>query len=210
MDNAVALVNAYLHINGYLTVAEYPVVEAMRGGGYRTATDLDILAFRFPGSGRLVSGAGNGQEGAVVASPDAALAIGPDEADMLIGEVKEGRAELNQAATDAAVLRAALMRFGCCPAEHVAREVEELIRHAKTTTPRGHRTRLVAFGSTPPGGFHRYQVILLGHIVQFLKEYINEHWEVLHAAEFKDPAFGFLMAVEKALRGVPAKAVQIT
>jgi hypothetical protein len=25
MDNAVALVQAYLHVNGYFTVAEYPV-----------------------------------------------------------------------------------------------------------------------------------------------------------------------------------------
>ena len=54
MDNAVALVQAYLRVNGYFTVSEYPIVEASRRGGYRTATDLDILAFRFPGAGRLV------------------------------------------------------------------------------------------------------------------------------------------------------------
>jgi hypothetical protein len=29
MDNAVALVRAYLHVNGYFTVTEYPVVEAV-------------------------------------------------------------------------------------------------------------------------------------------------------------------------------------
>jgi hypothetical protein len=203
MDNAVALVQAYLNINGYFTVAEYPVVEAMRDGGYRTATDLDILAFRFPGSGRLVPGTGRGQD-VIVAAPDVALAIGQDEADMLIGEVKEGRAELNQAGTDPAVLRAALMRFGCCPAEQVTHEVEALIRHGRAMTPRGHRIRLVAFGSTAPAGSHRHQVILLGHVVRFLRNYIAEHWDVLHAAEFRDPAFGFFMTVEKALRGLPA------
>ena len=47
MDNAVALVRAYLHLNGYFTVTEFPVMEALRGGGFRTATDLDVLAFRF-------------------------------------------------------------------------------------------------------------------------------------------------------------------
>ena len=52
MDNAVALVQAYLHVNGYFTVAEYPVLESLRHGGYRSITDLDILAFRFAGAGR--------------------------------------------------------------------------------------------------------------------------------------------------------------
>ena len=55
MDTAVGLVQAYLQINGYFTVTEYPVVEAMRRqGGYRTSTDLDVLAIRFPGAGTLV------------------------------------------------------------------------------------------------------------------------------------------------------------
>jgi hypothetical protein len=40
MDNAVALVQAYLRVNGYFTVAEYPVLEATRDGGYRAATDV--------------------------------------------------------------------------------------------------------------------------------------------------------------------------
>ena len=48
MDHAVALVEAYLRVNGYFTVSEYPVVEARRYGGFRTATDLDILAFASP------------------------------------------------------------------------------------------------------------------------------------------------------------------
>lgn len=30
MDNAVALVQAYLHVNGYFTVAEYPVLEVLK------------------------------------------------------------------------------------------------------------------------------------------------------------------------------------
>jgi hypothetical protein len=35
MDNAVALVRAHLHVNGYFTVCEYPVLEAARRT-YRT------------------------------------------------------------------------------------------------------------------------------------------------------------------------------
>ena len=50
MDNAVALVQTYLHVNGYFTIAEYPIIGSGRHGGYRAVTDLDILAFRFPGA----------------------------------------------------------------------------------------------------------------------------------------------------------------
>ena len=56
MDTSVALVQAYLRINGYFTVTEYPVIASRSDGTYRTATDLDILAFRFPNAGRLVPG----------------------------------------------------------------------------------------------------------------------------------------------------------
>ncbi|NIA02602.1 MAG: hypothetical protein GWO88_00070 [Planctomycetia bacterium] len=48
MDHAVGLVEAYLQINGYFTVAEYPVIESFGKNHYGIATDLDILAFRFP------------------------------------------------------------------------------------------------------------------------------------------------------------------
>jgi hypothetical protein len=53
MDNSVALVQAYLRLNGYFTVSELPVIASTKGGGYRTATDLDILALRFPRAGRI-------------------------------------------------------------------------------------------------------------------------------------------------------------
>ena len=46
MDTAVGLVQAYLRVNGYFTVAEYPVLDATGPGGPRTITDLDILAVR--------------------------------------------------------------------------------------------------------------------------------------------------------------------
>ncbi len=55
MDHAVALVETYLQINGYFTVAEYPVIEATGRDQFKTATDLDILAFRFPGAGRIIT-----------------------------------------------------------------------------------------------------------------------------------------------------------
>lgn len=198
MDNAVALVQAYLHINGYFSVAEYPVIEAIgKGKGYRMATDLDILAFRFPGAGRLISGK-HGDE--TLYASDPVLRCPHDQADMLVGEVKEGRAVLNRGATDPAVLRSMLARFGCCPMHDVGQLVKQLIRKGRVTAPSGHCVRLVAFGSGTESVERRhYEVIDLGHVVQFLQGYLRQHWEVLRHAQFKDPALGFLMTLEKAL-----------
>lgn len=121
MDHAVALVEAYLQINGYFTVAEYPVIESFGKKHYGVATDLDILAFRFPGAGRLVPGHG----GKEMFASDMALGIDGDTADMLIGEVKEGHAELNRNARNPEVLRTVLARFGCCPLNGVDKTVQQ-------------------------------------------------------------------------------------
>lgn len=205
MDTAVGLVEAYLRVNGYFTVTEYPIVETRKYGDYRTATDLDVLAFRFPGAGRLVpfqAGKVTNETSAETFAPDPYLGGVSDQADMLIGEVKEGRAELNAAARDPLVLRAALTRFGCCSPDHVPAVVEALLRHGCAHTHCGHQVRLIAFGSLPPlssGG--KYTAISLGHVHEFLEAYIHEHWGVLCHAQFKDPAFAFEVVLEKARRG---------
>src|SRR5437870_1358745 len=101
MDNAVALVQAYLHINGYFTVTEYPVVEAMKHRSYRTMTDLDILAFRFPGAERIVCVEETSKLSVAERfTPDIILGNLAERADMIISEVKEGLAELNRGATN--------------------------------------------------------------------------------------------------------------
>jgi hypothetical protein len=203
MDNAVALVQAYLRVNGYFTVAEYPVIEALRGGGYQAATDLDILGFRFPGAGRLVVSRDRlGSLKREVFAPDPELGSSEASPDMVIGEVKEGRAELNHAARNPSVLQVVLKRFGCCRHTHAPQVVEQLLRRGQATTPSGHQVRLLAFGSiTSTTETHRYQVISLAHVTKFLREYIRQHWDVLRHAQFKDPAFGFLVTLEKAERG---------
>jgi len=199
MDHAVALVEAYLQINGYFTVAEYPVIEFFGKQQYGVATDLDMLAFRFPGAGRLVPGRG----GTGLFAPDPALGIDGDNADMLIGEVKEGRAELNRNARHPDVLRTVLARFGCCSIDHVESAVQELIRKGEAMTHGGHRVRLIAFGSSngqpSQGG---YSTLTLGHIVGFIEEYLDQHWNLLRHAQFKHPALGLFMVLEKARREV--------
>jgi hypothetical protein len=143
MDHAVALVQAYLRVNGYLTVTEYPIVEAVRSGGYQAATDLDILAFRFGRAstlGQAVTPAGRPHAG--IPPVDPALDLRPDLPDMIIGEVKEGRATLNRGATDKAVLAAAIARFGCCDASEAEMVVIDLLRRGRAKIPHAvHRHR---------------------------------------------------------------------
>ncbi len=199
MDNAVAIVQAYLHVNGYFTVTEYPVIEATEHGRYKAVTDLDVLAFRFPGAGCLPSIDLSSEHDSVV---DPALKCPPDQADMLVGEVKEGRAELNKGARNPNVLKAALTRFGCCSMSHSSQVVSQLLQSGISQTPSGHMVRLIAFGATAnPAGKTRYHILTLGHVLKFLQGYLRRNWEVLHHAQFKHPAFGFLMTLEKAMRG---------
>lgn len=205
MDNAVALVEAYLRVNGYLTVAEYPIVEAGEVGGYRARAEIDILGFRFPGAGRLILGE-HTRDSAHVFAPDPALGLSADHADMLIGEVKEGRAQLNSATRDSAVLRAVLTRFGCCGGEVAPEIVERLLAHGHATMPTGHIARMALFGAQlerHPAGVAVQ--VSMAHVVRFLQAYLREHWSVLSQAQSKDPAFGFLLALEKAARGDPER-----
>ena len=199
MDNAVALVQAYLRVNGYFTVSEYPVVERIRAGGIRTVTDLDILAFRFPGAGRLLVRKGSAVTEASRIETDPALAAPPEHADMLIGEVKEGAADLNRAARDPGVLEVVLARFGCCSADSAGGMVKQLMQAGRVRAPSGHNVRLVAFGTAAAVSQENgFLVIPLAHVISFLRQHVREHWDVLRHVQPKDTAFGFLTLFEKA------------
>lgn len=205
MDNAVALVNSYLRLNGYFTVTEYPIMAATARGPARTVTDIDVLAFRFPGAGaRTVV---PGRRSVLPLSghqTDPALKVPASGPDMLVGEVKEGRAVLNAGATNPLVLAEALVRFGCCDPDEAERVVQNLIRSGNSPLKSGHRIRMVAFGSTADSRVAaNYTRVSLGEVLGFLKKHISEHWEILRHADTKDPAFGFLMTLEKALRDRP-------
>jgi hypothetical protein len=38
-------------------------------------------------------------------------------------------------------------------------------------------------------------------VLAYLQAYVHRHWHMLRHLQFKDPAFGFLMTMEKARRG---------
>jgi hypothetical protein len=197
MDNAVGLVQVYLRLNGYFTVTEYPIIEALRHGGFRAATDIDILAVRFGDAGRpFVLDRHN-----EAFAPDPSLGAPSGQVDMIIAEVKEGKAELNQGATDFAVLHAVLLRFGCCGRDEIDGVVKALLHEGHARTPCGHHVRLIAFGSTVETPHREYRVITLAQVMRYLEDYIRQNWPMIRQAQFKDPAFGFLATLEKARRG---------
>lgn len=202
MDTAVALVEAYLRVNGYFTIAEYPVVEELRGERHRTLTDIDILAFRFPAAGSRQTGSGRRTVDPEWHDPDAQLSASAEVADMIIGEVKEGTGRLNPGSRDPIVLRATLIRFGCCGIEEADHVVNALLQQGRATTKAGHRIRMMVFGSTrDEAGSRGFDFIPLGHLVNYLNDHIAEHWQRLRHSQIKDPALAFMLTLEKAKRG---------
>lgn len=203
MDHAVALVQAYLQLNGYFTSAEYPIVASAGRGGVRSITDIDVLAFRFPTGFPTAQPmkprpGKKAPRGLDLGELDPGLGAPPDAIDMVIGEVKEGRVGINTGIRNPEVLRAVISRLG----DHEDEVVDDLLRTGVATTASGVVVRLVAFGSFPPGdAVPPCRIISLGHALTYLQSYVRKHWNVLRHLQFKDPAFGFLMTLEKARRG---------
>ena len=199
MDTAVALVQAYLHVNGYFTVAEYPVMEVGGHGEGRSVTDLDILAFRFAHAGHEIVRTGDHPPLThELLRPDPALGCPSDGPDMIVGEVKEGTARFNQALRNPLVLEIALARFGCCPPGRTHRLVQELLSTGSAMTPAGHSVRLVAFGDEAAAGVVDHgRSVSMRHVVRFLRSYLKRHWKVLRHAQLRDPGLCVLALLEK-------------
>ncbi len=199
MDTAVALVQAYLNVNGYLTVTEYPVVELTRHHGARSATDIDVLAIRLPQAGGIVPARSKDHVNGFVADP--VLGVEEGTIDFIIAEVKEGTAELNPGVRDPDVLRAVLLRFGCGPAAEVSERVQELIRRGVSRTSTNMLVRLLAFGSQAAvQPVVPSLEISHAHILRFLQDHLRAHWHHFNTMHTHDPAFGQLLLMEKAFR----------
>ena len=184
MDNAVALIRAYLQLNGYYTITEYPVVRKMGEHQYRTLTDVDVIGFRFPYGDREFT-------------PDEALQVPSDKPDMIIGEVKEGRAVINETVNEPDVMTKVLRRFGGCDATEANHLARLIVQKGSVESRAGMRIRLVSFGSSvdAPGPHHR---IALSDVVRYIDQYIEKNWDAVKTSGSKDPVFGFLVMLAKA------------
>jgi len=200
MDTAVSLVQSYLFANGFFTVTEYPILETLTPGDSRTVTDIDVLALRFPGAGdthREATTTG------IMIERDPELGLSDEYIEVIIGEVKEGAAELNRAARDPAVLRAVLDRFGAMDPDVAQQVVDELVRTGTAMHPSGLvRFRQMVFASLPPTRYqYRYTWISHGHIVEWMREQVREHWDKIKTIQSKNPVLSYMILFEKALRG---------
>ena len=200
MNAGVALVQAYLHLNGYFTTVELPVIRGSGEGLFQEVTDVDVLGVRFPGAASVVPRGRPGPEDDLRFPTDERLDLPTDAMDVLIGEVKEGKARLNEALRTPDVLGTVLLRVGCCPPAHLGRVVEELRRRGNSRLTAAEagipcRVRLVAFGDG--GGGTGYSVIHLAHAARFVREYLTRYHHVLHPADIGDPVLGLLHLLEK-------------
>lgn len=188
MDNAVALVRAYLQLNGYFTITEYPIIRRTGDGSFRTLTEVDVAAFHLP-------------HGEPDFEPDPALHVPRDQPDVIIGEVKEGRAMINESATDPDVIAKILRRFGCSTAADAHQSARALLTRGAIDTPAGHRVRLLAFGSSPNEVPGPYLTVLLSDVVAYVDRYILENWELVRSSGSRDPVFGVMVLLAKARGG---------
>ena len=196
MDPAVALVSAYLRVNGYFLLTEFEV-HRREASGLRTLTDVDLVALRPPTAAGPAHYRGS-EEGAeeclVVTEVDPDLGVAEDRFDVLICEVKKGGAGFNPAIVTPAVLHAALRRVGDVVAAPIDDVVDGLLATGTIRTP-GAQVRLVAFGS------HRASVrgtaMTHRHLLGFLLDHLRRRPELSRATRFCDPALAFLELMER-------------
>lgn len=225
MNTCVALVGAYLRFNGYVTVPEQPVlIGEGRPYRYHTATDIDILAVRFPNAAVVVPRANGTVDDDLHFDIDPVLKLEKDSVDVIIGEVKAGRPRLNDGLRSVDVLYATLRRVDPGFDQPLADTIQRLIRDGEAncrSAGKRWRFRLVAFGegqATPEGG--PFTIIQLRHVAAFLMQTMREHHVVWKDAQFSDAVLDLLHLFDKlgfdwhvtprAVEAVPTVAEPVT
>lgn len=202
MNAGVDLVEAYLHLNGFLTLTELPVI---RGGtrGYREVTDLDVLAVRFPWARYTVPGGRAGPEDDLSLATDPSLVSDRERVDVIIGEVKEGKPRINDSMRSTDALLTALRRVGLGPDDQILPLVEELKRQGESARGEGQgffvpfRVRLLAFGAGKGGKREDHTVVSLRHVARFVEGYLDRYHSILRPSDLPEPTLGVLHLLRK-------------
>lgn len=201
MNAGVALVRAYLQLNGYFTHSEIPVIREEGKGEYRMVTDIDVLALRFPRAASLVSRGEPGASDDLVLEVDPELGVPSDCMDLIIGEVKEGRPRVNPALRSRETLTTALARLGLTSHRQAESLVKGLQKKGEVRIEAGGRVpcriRLMAFGGGSPVDRIGYRVFQLRRVARFVRSHLRRYEDVLRAVELADPALGVLHLLEK-------------
>lgn len=204
MNAGVRLVQAYLHLSGYFTVSELPVIRGLRGGRFEEVTDLDLLAVRFPRAEYVVPRryGKRDQDAPLHLEHDPRLVDDPDVVDVIIAEVKEGKARVNDALRRGEALETALRRAGCVPDAYMERAVTEMQQLGETRLQANEagmaiRIRLMAFGDGAPGPRPGYSVVSLSHVARFVERHLDRYHDVLQPADLGDTSIGLLHLLRK-------------
>ena len=204
MDPAVGLVKAYLEFCGYFVLHELPVREEERHG-YRDVTDLDVVAVRFPHRPR----ASGGRAVEVFMGTDPSLGTPEDALDVVIGEVKEGEAQLNPGLRRRETVAFALRRVGCCPEDAVEREAEAVARAGRRemVMAGGLRcvVRLVAFAGRGGTARGASMTVPLRICAEAVIRRLQESKDVLAGTRLRDPVLEVLALGQKLDLWTPRK-----
>lgn len=197
MDIAVNLAETYLRLNGYLTLSEFEVQERLVDGTFRSLTDIDIMAIRFPGDVY----AGDPHEGPdtrllLLADPE--LRLEPEQIDVIIGEVKQAEAEFNPGIRNHKVLHQMLRRVQWLFDGDLTGIVDDLASNDFCVVPaRGGgeiRVRLVAFGRAPQCDLN---TMTHSHMVSTLLGFFSGTDMAFRPVQFRDPAPAMLSLLLK-------------
>ncbi len=195
MNPAVALTQAYLQLNGYLTVTEFPIISGT-GPEAQAVTDIDLIALRFPRA-RVLGQSPEYHEDHPETDP--LLQVGDEAMDLLICEVKEGKARLNTNLTRSDTLTRTLERVGCCPREHVGHHVDSLLRRGMATMDHGGvscRARIAVFAGRLGNPRHAL-VVPLAHAAREVCRVLLDHEAELHVTSFSQPALAHMGLLTK-------------
>lgn len=198
MDSSVALAATYLQLNGFFVLTELPV-QVAEHQGYRTATDLDVLAIRLPHGAELIPSPRSHLRDLFLGQ-DPLLDTDAMRTEVLICEVKRGKAAVNDGYRDADVLRFALHRTGCCPPELIEQHAAALARAGtiETRAADGHpcRIRLACFSGQTGSVGGGVLCVDLAHCLAFIRGRLDRYETQLRGAYFRDPVLNLLGLID--------------
>ncbi len=198
MDIAVNRVENYLRLNGYMTLSEFEVQRRDKKGRFKTVTDVDVMGIRFPGD-IYIGDPHQTEDCEMLLIDDPVLELEPDTIDVIVGEVKQGQAELNPGIKDHGVLHSVLRRMEWIYDTDLRDVIQGVQRDGLHRAPaKGGarvRTRLVAFGRSH---YSNLNTISLSHMVTTLLDFFERHEDAFRPIQFREPAPAFLSLLLKA------------
>lgn len=197
MDAGVELVESYLRLNGYATLAEFQIHRRLPDGSYEALTDVDVVGIRFPGE-VYAADPFESPDPRFLLIEDERLQLVEDTIDVILGEVKQGEAVFNPGLKRRETLDTVLQRFGWLYDRPLEEVVADLQQQGLSMAPaRGGgqiRTRLVAFGRSSTSDLH---TMSLRHIFAVMVSFMERLDRVIRSDAYSDPVTATLRLLVK-------------